>query len=190
MSDPFSELDKPLPAIKVTCTSTDCSNDEHCYLQKRKVEGAHVFGPCRDCGTAAPFDIARVRRQDLKDIDYTFAALKNEKIRSHYWTLPFDEDALRKAERKGREGVVDGVASRLRSSIGKAAGGFDGRQTGLQGNVVFYAQHATATCCRKCLSYWHGVPAERDLRPQELRYCEDLVKRYLDARLPALDSPD
>ncbi|MDP4006390.1 DUF4186 family protein [Methylobacterium sp. NEAU K] len=187
MSDPFAELDAPLPSIKVTCTSTDCANDQHCYLQKRKVEGTHVFGACRSCGAQPTFDIVRLRARDIGDVAYTFAAMRHEMIREHYWTKPFDEKALKLARKKGRDGVLSSVANRIRSSIGKKANGFDGRQTKLEGNVLFYAQHATATCCRKCLSYWHAIPADRDLMPEEARYCEDLIVAYLDERLPPLD---
>lgn len=188
MSDPFAELDAPIPSIKVTCTSTDCANDGHCYLQKRKVDGAHVFGPCRSCGAPPPFDIARIRRRDISDVAYTFASMRHEVIRERYWTKPFDEAALKLAAKKGRDGVIRGISGRLRSSIGRKANGFDGLQTKLEGNVIFYAQHATATCCRKCLSYWHNIPADRDLRPEETLYCEALVVAYLDERLPTVES--
>lgn len=184
MTDPFAELDEPIPAIKVTCTSTDCDHDEHCYLQKRKVEGAHVFGPCRECGEEPPFDIDRVRARNIEDVAYTFAAMRNEMIRERYWTKPFDKKALALFRKKGRAKTMEGISSRLRSAIGRKANGFDGRQTKLEGNVIYYAQHATATCCRKCLSYWHGIPADRDLRPEEAAYGEALVVAYLDARLP------
>jgi hypothetical protein len=187
MSDPFAELDAPIPSIKVTCTSTDCVNDQHCYLQKRKVEGAHVFGPCRSCGARPPFSIERLRRRDIDDVAYTLSALRHEMIREQFWTKPFDDQAMARARKKGRAGVLDGVAGRVRSAIGREANGFDGRQTGLTGNVIFYAQHATATCCRKCLSYWHNIPADRDLRPEEARYCEALIVAYLDERLPIVE---
>ncbi len=190
MTDAFSELDEPLPAIKVTCTSTDCESDLHCFLQKRKVDGAHVFGPCRECKTEPDFDIARLRRRDPGDIEYTFASLRQEKIRSHYWQKPFDDKALERARKKGRQGVLDAIAPRLRSAIGRKANGFDGRQTKLEGFVICYAQHATATCCRKCLSYWHDIPADRDLQPGELAYCEALVAAYLNERLPPLGRTD
>ncbi len=186
MTDAFSELDEPLPAIKVTCTSTDCESDLHCFLQKRKVDGAHVFGSCRECKTEPDFDIARLRRRDPGDIEYTFASLRQEKIRAHYWQKPFDDEALDRARKKGRQGVLDAIAPRLRSAIGRKANGFDGRQTKLEGFVICYAQHATATCCRKCLSYWHDIPADRDLEPGELAYCEALVTAYLNERLPPL----
>lgn len=30
----------------------------------------------------------------------------------------------------------------------------DGKQTPMKGHPVFTAQHATATCCRKCIKKW------------------------------------
>ncbi|MCJ2075984.1 DUF4186 domain-containing protein [Methylobacterium sp. E-016] len=187
MSDPFAELDVPVAPIKVTCTTTDCANDLHCYLQKRKVEGAHVFGPCRSCGEPGPFSIERITCRDIDDVGYTFPAMRHEMIRETYWSKPFDEKALARFRKKGRDGLLQWIPNRVRSSIGRAANGFDGRQTGLEGNVVYYAQHATATCCRKCVSYWHGIPADRDLTPEEAQYCEALIVAYLDARWSSID---
>ena len=58
----------------------------------------------------------------------------------------------------------------------------------MAGNVIFYAQHATATCCRKCMGYWHGIDPGVPLDDDQLAYCCELVRLYLDARLP--DLPD
>jgi hypothetical protein len=190
MSDPFAELDQPLPHLKVTCTSTDCENDLHCYLQKRTNAGIPVFGPCRECRSDPTFDIERIRRRDPGDIKYTFRALRHELIRSHMWRKPFDADAARKARRKGVTNMPSAIESRLRSSIGRAAGAFDGRQTAMGGNVIFYAQHATATCCRKCLSYWHGIPKDRKLTDTELRYCAKLVETFIVERWPEVDESE
>ena len=33
----------------------------------------------------------------------------------------------------------------------------DGKQTPTKGHPVFIAQHATATCCRKCIRKWHKI---------------------------------
>jgi Domain of unknown function (DUF4186) len=185
MSDPFTELDQPLPRLKVTCTSTDCERNLHCFLQKKRNAGLPAYGVCRSC-SADLIDWDRVRRRDAGDLAFTFASLKNEMIRHHMWTIPFDAESERKANLRGRNKLDDSISTRLRSSIGKPANGFDGRQTPMEGNVVYYAQHATATCCRKCLCYWHGVPPHRALTETELGYCETLVKAYLDERLPEL----
>ena len=57
---------------------------------------------------------------------------------------------------------------RLRQSVSKVYGPGpnarpfrDGYQTPTHGDIVFYAQHALACCCRLCIRYWHGVPYGR-----------------------------
>jgi hypothetical protein len=56
----------------------------------------------------------------------------------------------------------------------------------MEGNTIYYAQHATATCCRTCLEYWHDIPKGRQLTQQEFDYCTTLVDLFLDAKLPEL----
>jgi hypothetical protein len=185
VNDPFVELDEPLPLLKVTCTSTDCEKNLHCFLQKKRKAGLPAFGVCRSC-SADLIDWDRVRQRNPVDMDFTFTSLRNELIRYHMWTIPFDAEAERKARMRGRSDLYGSVRARLKSSIGRAPNGFDGRQTPMEGNVLFYAQHATATCCRKCLCYWHGVPNNRSLTEEELNYCEDLIKGYLDRRFSDL----
>jgi hypothetical protein len=181
-------LDAKMPPLKITCTSVDCERNLHCFL---KVRGMPVedHGSCRACGVKL-VNWPRLHRRDPQDTKNTFRSLKFETIRHHMWHVPFDEDALRKAHNQGRAKLSADVEARLRSSIGKAAGGFDGRQTPMQGRAVYYAQHATATCCRKCMEYWHGIPKNRPLTDKELAYATMLVQAYLDDRLPDLqDDP-
>jgi hypothetical protein len=54
------------------------------------------------------------------------------------------------------------------------------------GNSIYYAQHATATCCRTCLEYWHDIPKGRALSEAEIGYCATLVDLFLASRLPDL----
>lgn len=185
MPDDFSELDAELPRVKVKCTDVDCEHNLHCFLQKRKKANLPTYGTCRSC-SADLIDWKRLHRRDPDDVEFTFDALKNELIRHHMWTIEFDSEARRKAQMRGRETLYGSVRRRLMSSIGKARGPFDGRQTGMEGEVVFYAQHATATCCRRCLNYWYDIPKDRPLTEEELDFCEALVIRYLDERLPDL----
>jgi len=179
-----NELDEVMPPLKVTCTSVDCEQNLHCFLRERGMSPDAVGG-CRACG-AKLVDWARVQRRDPSDADFTFQALKHEKIRHHMWHVAIDQAALNLARKRGRRAMIARVEGRLRSSIGKASGAFDGRQTPMQGNVIYYAQHATATCCRKCLHYWHGIPTHRALAAPELAYCVELVTKYLDERLREL----
>lgn len=55
----------------------------------------------------------------------------------------------------------------------------DGRQTPYRGHPVFVAQHATATCCRKCLQRWHGIPAGRALDDAEQCYVAEAICRWI-----------
>ncbi|MFD3592035.1 DUF4186 domain-containing protein [Nocardia sp. NPDC058640] len=55
----------------------------------------------------------------------------------------------------------------------------DGKQTPYRGHPVFVAQHATATCCRTCLSKWHDIPAGHALTDPERTYVIDVITRWI-----------
>ena len=56
-------------------------------------------------------------------------------------------------------------------------------QTPFSGNVIYYAQHATATCCRKCIEAWHGIGRECHLTEEEIAYFAELMMHYIETRL-------
>ncbi|NTA18886.1 DUF4186 family protein [Agrobacterium tumefaciens] len=103
------------------------------------------------------------------------------------WSKPFDDAAKERVRKLGWEGTLVSIRQALRSSVGKAAGAYDGRQTKFERNVVFYAQHSTATCCRKCMKYWYDIPMDRALTEEEMGYCELVIRRYLEIRKPDMD---
>lgn len=182
--------DLELEPLKVSCTSTDCKNDLHCFLASRKKGKATEVGACRECG-AHLVDWDRVHRNDLSDVRYTFESLKHELIRHHFWHVEIDGKAINYARRKGVAGLAAAVRSRLRSSVGKTKNPYDGRQTPMEGsgNPIHYAQHATASCCRKCMEYWHGIPKASDLTEDQIEYLAELAMLYLVERLQNL-TPD
>jgi hypothetical protein len=178
-----------LKPLKIKCTSTDCDNGLHCFKRTRKMIKANLGGMCRACG-ATLVDWKRVRARDLGDTDYTFEALKFEMIRHHFWHKELDEGAILHARRKGRILLREAAENRLRKYVGPAEPSYDGRQTPMSGSTIFYAQHATATCCRKCLQEWYGIPLGVALTEEQLAYFTELVMRYIDERLPDLkDEP-
>jgi hypothetical protein len=184
----MAEFKKP-PPLKISCTATDCSNNLHCFKAHRKM-AAGDHGKCRQCG-ADLVDWTRVHLRNIGDAAHTFAALKQELIRHHFFHKKIDDGAVAHARRKGRINLHLAVLSRLEKNLAPAAPPRDGRQTPLQGNAIYYAQHATACCCRKCLEYWHGIPQCRQLTEKELEYCIALVELYLKERLPDLkDDPE
>jgi hypothetical protein len=126
----------------------------------------------------------------MNDVRHTFKALQNETIRHHFFHREIDDTAIRHAQRKGRTLLKEAARNRIEKYLAPAEPARDGRQTPLEGSAIFYAQHATATCCRTCLEYWHNIPKGRPLTEAERKYCEGLVELFLDQRLPKLaDDP-
>jgi hypothetical protein len=133
----------------------------------------------------------RVQKRDCQDVRYTFESLQKELIRHEFWHRPIDQKAMNHARRLGRVHLRSAAETRIRKSVGPDRHAREGQQTPYEGNVLYYAQHATASCCRKCIEYWHGIEFGRPLSDEEVAYFVDLIKRYVDSRLPDLkDEPE
>lgn len=181
------KFQKPAP-LDIKCTSIDCENDLHCFKQLKKMT-PEQRGTCRACG-ADLVNWERVHRRDKSDAAHTFEALQHELIRHHFFHRLVDDSAMRHAQRKGRIALKEAARHRLLKYLAVAAPPRDGRQTPMEGNTIYYAQHATATCCRTCLEYWHDIPKGRSLTSKEFEYCAALVDLFLDHKLPDLaDGP-
>lgn len=179
-----------LKPLKVTCTSSDCGNNLHCFKKTSAMVKDNRVGTCRYCGISL-VDWSRIKKRRLDDISFTFGELRKEHIRHHFWHIEIDEKAIRHARRKGRPGLHEAIENRIRKYVGPATPNYDGRQTPFEGNVIFYGQHATATCCRKCIEEWHGVPQGQELSEEEVSYFSELIKEYVNERLPELkDEPE
>jgi hypothetical protein len=174
-----------LEPLKITCTSSDCGNNLHCFKATRKMLANNEGGACRSCG-AQLINWERVHRMDPKDVVHTFECLRMELIRHHFWHIEIDQKALNHARRKGRLALKAATHARIRKSVRPANPPFDGRQTPREGNAIFYAQHATASCCRKCIDEWHGIPIGRELADSEVVYLVDLATLFIEERLPFL----
>jgi len=59
----------------------------------------------------------------------------------------------------------------------------DGKQTPMRGHPVFIAQHATATCCRKCINKWHKFPVGTQLTQEQQDYIVDLIIKWIEQQL-------
>lgn len=188
-----SNTPSALPPLKFTCTSSNCNTGLHCFLQKKKLLNPSLWqenvtgrgGRCRACG-ADLVEWTRVYQRNLADVAYTFAMLKHELIRHHFWHIDLDEKALKHALRKGRVGMRSAAEKRLRQSVGGAEPYRDGRQTPEEGNALFYAQHATATCCRRCIEEWHGIPRGVALTDEQIGYFTELLMLFVNERIPQL----
>ncbi len=59
----------------------------------------------------------------------------------------------------------------------------DGKQTPMKGHPVFIAQHATATCCRGCLSKWHGIEKGKEHTPSQQEYVVNIIMEWIKRQL-------
>ena len=59
----------------------------------------------------------------------------------------------------------------------------DGSQTPTKNHPVFIAQHATGTCCRKCLYKWHKIAPNRALTSEEIDYIVDVIMAYINKEM-------
>lgn len=175
------EMPLKLEPLKVKCGDTACEKGFHCFRPNRRKKVVDYSGACIKCGVKR-VDFERVRQRDLEDADHTFEALQHELIRHVFFSAPFDKKALEHAKKLGMERLKARARSQLQTRIGKVPTDWDGQQTKKHSNALRFAQHATATCCRKCLDYWYGVPRDRALKKEELDFCEGLVLKYLDRR--------
>ena len=55
----------------------------------------------------------------------------------------------------------------------------DGKQTPTKNHPVFIAQHATATCCRKCLYKWHHIKQNKELTEHEIDFITTLIIEWI-----------
>src|SRR5215469_5210318 len=92
---------KGLQPLKITCTSTDCAGDLHCFRMTKKLLANGPAGRCRNCGVQL-VDWSRVHSRDLGDTEHTFTAMRLELIRHHFWHIPLSQKAINYARRKGR----------------------------------------------------------------------------------------
>lgn len=184
MNQPRS-LFRTLPPLKLSCIGSDCDSDLHCFRESRRI-ARQPTGTCRYCG-ANLVDWVRVRRLDLGDSAHTFQELRREWIRHRFWHAELDLKARNHALRKGKIGLRAAAERRIRSSVAVKTPR-DGRQTPWKANIIYYAQHATASCCRRCIEYWHGIPSTLTLGDEQIAYFTELCMRYIADRLP--DLPD
>ncbi len=187
MSNTNMDWNNEEPLAKVTCSSYDCERDLHSFRRRRPGDQSYRLEQCFACGVQL-IDWLRLDKHDLKDVEYTIESLRREMIRHHFWHIPIDEKALNHARGKGILGLREAAEHRLRKYVGLPSSQLprDGRQTPMSGNVIYYAQHATATCCRKCVEAWHGIDREASLKDEEFGYMTELIMRYIQMRLADL----
>lgn len=182
--------DSPPNQTNFFANNPDCAVGLHTYHSSKRFN-PQGYPICKYCG-ADVVDWSRIHRRDPKEVEYTVTQLKSDRFRYEFWIREIDEVAKAHALRKGLISLEQAALIRLKKSVGevyKMPDGTsrpyrDGFQTPFSGNSIFYAQHALACCCRKCMQYWHGVPYGINLDDNELEYFTHLIMIYVKARLP------
>ncbi len=92
-------------------------------------------------------------------------------------------------ERTGLEAIREHARGFIVQRLADAHPKNDGRQTPFKGHPVFKAQHATATCCRKCISRRHRIPAGIPLTDSAIEYLTARIMEWI-IRQPMLHEKD
>lgn len=102
--------------------------------------------------------------------------LSNSKFRSSFKLKDSDKKYVNeKGLDKIKEHAYDFIGKRLAPKYIPN----EGKQTPMKGHSVFIAQHATATCCRKCLRKWHKIDENKELTDLEIDYVVELIMQWI-----------
>lgn len=112
----------------------------------------------------------------MRDIDEVFEALGRSKFRSRFGP---GEREIKYLKDKGLGAIVEHARDFVVKRLADAEPSNDGKQTPMRNHPVFIAQHATATCCRKCLAKWHRIAKGKALAPEEVDYVVAVIERWL-----------
>ncbi len=102
--------------------------------------------------------------------------LAKSKFRSSFKLKQKDIDYI---NQKGLETIKKHAQDFISKRVAPAYVANDGKQTPMRGHPVFIAQHATATCCRKCINKWHKFPMGTQLTQQQQDYIVELIMKWI-----------
>ena len=112
----------------------------------------------------------------MKKIDEMLYSLSKSKFRNSFHLKDKDRQYVKE---KGLEVIEKHAYELLEKRLAPAYIPNDGKQTPMRGHPVFIAEHATATCCRNCLSKWYHIPKGRDLTQEELDYIVNVIMTWI-----------
>ena len=115
-----------------------------------------------------------------RTIPRKLASLKNSKFRSKFRLSQKDRDYI---ATKGIETIKEHAYQFINARVASDFPKNDGKQTPMRGHPVFIAQHATATCCRGCISKWHGIEKGRALNEKKIDYVVALIMGWIERQL-------
>lgn len=118
------------------------------------------------------------------EIDERLDALSTQRFRARFH-LRGRERAL--VRLRGTQAIRRHAEDLIAARVAPAQPASDGRQTPYRGHPVFVAQHATATCCRRCLQRAHAIASGHELTASERDYVIEVIMRWIQREMP--DAP-
>ena len=113
-------------------------------------------------------------------IPQKLASLRKSKFRSKFHLTQKDRDYI---ATKGLETIKEHAFQFINSRVAPAFPKNDGKQTPMKNHPVFIAQHATATCCRGCISKWHAIEKGRAMDDKEVEFIVALIMGWIKGQV-------
>lgn len=117
-------------------------------------------------------------------IENILNSLEKSKFRSSFKLGLKD---IKYVEQKGMDTIVSHAKDFVASRLADKSKFKDGKQTSMHGHPVFIAQHATATCCRECLSKWHHIEHSHVLTNEEQKYVVSVIIAWIKLQIKNFD---
>lgn len=106
-----------------------------------------------------------------------FDKLSKSKFRSSFYLK--DKDILY-IEDKGIDKIRNHAYDFVTKRLADTSNVTDGKQTPMKGHPVFIAQHATGTCCRRCLEKWHHIRKNKNMTDDDIKYVVDIIMSWIE----------
>ena len=116
----------------------------------------------------------------MRKFEELFERLSKSKFRSSFKLKPAN---IKYISEKGLQTIGQHASDFIVKRLAPAEPKNDGKQTPMKGHPVFIAQHATATCCRKCLYKWHKIPQKKPLSRNEADYIVSVIIKWIEGQI-------
>ncbi len=103
--------------------------------------------------------------------------LSKSKFRSSFHLK--DKDILY-IEDKGIDKIRNHAYDFVTKRLADTSNVTDGKQTPMKGHPIFIAQHATSTCCRRCLEKWHHISKNKNMTDDDIKYVVDIIMSWIE----------
>ncbi len=115
----------------------------------------------------------------MRDIEEVFAALERSRFRRRFRLSGKEAEYFKQ---KGMATILEHARDFITRRLAEANPANDGKQTPMRNHPAFIAQHATGTCCRKCLEKWHCISRGKPLSQEQIDYIIEVLKCWFSGQ--------